>query len=715
MAVATRMSSGKFADGDPCFAKVKGYIPYPAKILTKSKMVKKEKYSVLFYGEKKTADIEVGNLWPVTSESIKKLVTATSLSRKGFSAGYFEMKVEHDLPGEEVKTSSGGIGGAGQPLSMADDDEFDDDEMDFFKSIGLERKGKNPKNTNTDDEARDIGQEEVSIGVQGGVEKADEEGDQIEEKEPEHRLAEVISVADQVPGEAEVMLQSGFMEEGDVAEETFDKIKIGEKDRAEIEFEEADVPAVSKENDVIEGEELLRQDETGGEVKGSVAPGNNRNKGKPAKPTKKSSKPTKKSKLRKAAPKKKGKTLREDEMELNNLFDEKIVVKADNSFYCKDCPGFVTSVRLLARTHAQSCGSKKKQTGRRPKRISCSDCGALCEGKKGLKKHFKVSHLTTSYNCSHCLKTFKSRKNYARHLKTHDERTAVKCPLCPRTFLNGSYMRRHMKRVHRNALKPNNSISARNNADEDDDDHGTEVNFEIEVQLEEAKIGQEHSWQLNVSFPASDKARSSSFGSFFNTLGFYCKEDWNDWVKISQTLSLPLSAGGHRDDFELAWNKDGNGKEEIICIGTSSHPTLFEGEEMEDDAKIGDTAEPIGVSGAVPEIDDDVDESKEENGEDDNLDDDGAGLEDNMEPLLVICPHCKEGGFKDAWFLKRHIQRMHLVPIKCEICQTVFVDKYRYSNHSKQCFYTCPREGCSFQEKRKSRLEGHMRKHEREW
>ena len=406
-------------------------------------------------------------------------------------------------------------------------------------------------------------------------------------------------------------------------------------------------------------------------------------------------------------------------------------MKADNFFYCKDCPGFVTSARLLARTHAQSCGSKKKQTGRRPKRISCPDCGAFCEGKKGLKKHYKVSHVITSYNCSKCVKTFKNRKNYVRHLKIHDDRTAVKCPFCPRTFLNESYMRRHMKRVHQNAMKPKANTSVRDNVDEDD--VGTEVNFEIEVQLEEAKIGQEHSWQLNVSFPASDKARSCSYGSFFNTLGFYSKQDWNDWVKISQILSLPLSAGGHRDDFELAWNKDGNGKEEIICVGTSSIPTLFEEEEREDDARKGDTAESIDVSGAVYEIDDgvdeskngdcvderkdenDVEESKEDNGVDDTLDDDGAGLEDSKEPLLVICPHCKEGGFKDAWFLKRHIQRMHLVPIKCEICQTVFIDKYRYANHSKQCLYTCPREGCTFQEKRKSRLEGHMRKHEREW
>ena len=571
-------------------------------------------------------------------------------------------------------------------------------------------------------------------------------------------------------------------------------------DGAEIEneFEEVEVPAVSEENDVIEGEELLRQDETDGEVIVSDALGNKK-KGKAAQPTKnsakpikKATKPAKKSKVMKAALKKKGKTLREDEMELNSLFDEKIVVKADNFFYCKDCPGFVTSARLLARTHAQSCGSKKKQTGRRPKRISCPDCGAFCEGKKGLKKHYKVSHVITSYSCSKCVKTFKNRKNYVRHLKIHDDRTAVKCPFCPRTFLKESYMRRHMKRVHQNAMKPKANTSVRDNVDEDD--VGTEVNFEIEVQLEEAKIGQEHSWQLNVSFPASDKARSCSYGSFFNTLGFYSKQDWNDWVKISQILSLPLSAGGHRDEFELAWNRDGKGKEEIICIGTTSKPTLFEGGEVEDVATISDinagvsaqagtaaddgaqagnagvgsgqtgtagvdsalagvdsaldgvdsalagndsalagagaaepmdgagAAEPMDVSGAAHEIDVDgkknereIEDNKEEKDVNDGVDGDGAGLKDSKEPLLVICPHCNEGGFKDAWFLKRHVQRMHLVPIKCEICQTVFIDKYRYFNHTKECFFTCPREGCTFREKRKSRLEGHMRKHEREW
>ena len=61
-----RMSKGRFEAGDPCFAKVKGWIPYPAKILGKVQKVKKEKYSVLFYGTKETADVDLGSIWCVT-------------------------------------------------------------------------------------------------------------------------------------------------------------------------------------------------------------------------------------------------------------------------------------------------------------------------------------------------------------------------------------------------------------------------------------------------------------------------------------------------------------------------------------------------------------------------------------------------------------------------------------------------------------------------
>jgi hypothetical protein len=53
--------------------------------------------------------------------------------------------------------------------------------------------------------------------------------------------------------------------------------------------------------------------------------------------------PSKKTKPKKTGPKKKGKTLRENEMELNNDFAEKIFVKDDGIFCCKNCPKFATS------------------------------------------------------------------------------------------------------------------------------------------------------------------------------------------------------------------------------------------------------------------------------------------------------------------------------------------------------------------------------------
>ena len=62
---------------------------------------------------------------------------------------------------------------------------------------------------------------------------------------------------------------------------------------------------------------------------------------------------------------------------------------------------------------------------------------------------------------------------------------------------------------------------------------------------------------------------------------------------------------------------------------------------------------------------------------------------------VIRCPYCDEAGFQGGWFLKRHVDRMHLVPIKCEICETVFVDKYWYLKHSKDCYCFCSVEGCN--------------------
>ena len=289
-------------------------------------------------------------------------------------------------------------------------------------------------------------------------------------------------------------------------------------------------------------------------------------------------------------------------MELDSAFAEKIVMKNDNEFHCKDCPIFVTSIRLLARTHAQSFSSKKKKAGRKPKKISCAECGAACEGRKGLANHFKVSHIISSYNCAQCPKTFKCRKNFANRLKIHDETVGVKCPHCPKILKYDSYKRRHVQRVHKAALNP------------------PSVSGDVVVEL-----------NLNV--------RS--------------KEDWNDWFHMSGIPNLPVSSTGLVDEVELA-------VAEVTVAGHENEMVETQDNDVYDEVLVeieGSAVEPDIVSEELLPQQQGIESAK-----DDEVDAGGS-----QKPSLLSCPHCDQSGFKDNWFLGRHIQRMHHVPIKCEI------------------------------------------------
>ena len=105
--------------------------------------------------------------------------------------------------------------------------------------------------------------------------------------------------------------------------------------------------------------------------------------------------PSKKTKSKKSGRNKKSKTLRESELDVNAAFVDKIEMKDDNIFHCKSCQVFVTSVKLLAKSHAQSCGTKKT-VGRHGKKLSCNECGETFTGKANLIKHTRTSHVMPS-------------------------------------------------------------------------------------------------------------------------------------------------------------------------------------------------------------------------------------------------------------------------------------------------------------------------------
>ena len=75
------------------------------------------------------------------------------------------------------------------------------------------------------------------------------------------------------------------------------------------------------------------------------------------------------------------------------------------------------------------------------------------------------------------------------------------------------------------------------------------------------------------------------------------------------------------------------------------------------------------------------------------------------------CPHCGVLGINGTAKLMLHFDRMHSRPYTCTICHVEYTDRYFYNLHSPTCFYFCPVEGCTFKEKRESRLAGHLRWH----
>ena len=172
---------------------------------------------------------------------------------------------------------------------------------------------------------------------------------------------------------------------------------------------------------------------------------------------------------------------------------------------------------------------------------------------------------------------------------------------------------------------------------------------------------------------------------------------------MSGVSNLPVSSMGLVDEVELAV-----AEMPVTVAGHENVMVETQDNDVYDEVLVeieGGAVEPDIVSEELLPQQQGIESAK-----DDEVDAGGS-----QKPSLVSCPHCDQSGFKDNWFLGRHIQRMHHVPIKCEICQSVFVDKFWYFIHSRSCFFVCPREGCNFHDKRKARLDSHIKRHEREY
>lgn len=153
----------------------------------------------------------------------------------------------------------------------------------------------------------------------------------------------------------------------------------------------------------------------------------------------------------KAREKKARRTLLEDQREVNKKYSEKII-EQNLGYTCRMCD-FATGIYLKAKTHAVSCGSKRKKSVK--KIIDCQQCEDKFKGKAELHKHFQRVHQSASYKCSKCGRSYKLRKSYMLHLKSHDSEflDRFKCKVCDYKTRDNWLLERHMQKKHSDKVK----------------------------------------------------------------------------------------------------------------------------------------------------------------------------------------------------------------------------------------------------------------------
>ena len=319
------------------------------------------------------------------------------------------------------------------------------------------------------------------------------------------------------------------------------------------------------------------------------------------------------------------------------------------------------------------------------------------------------------------MKRFKSRIYFRRHIKIHDPVTAVVCEFCPKTFKYKSYKKRHMKICRMKLLDSSLADMA---------EAGDDTDTIIEV------TGDNLVWQYEAAVPNTEELRISPYQSCFDSLGFLNLQDWYDWLLSSEMLNLPYSADGSSEGFDVSAMSYGDGAEKVVAVNsTIGHKLsdqvveLSEQEQREVEEMLStvvyDIADPASV----------VEGPTTENPMNEEFIAEatfvfectvdvfpvagGSGLGPELDDIevkqkSVSCHLCGSSGFRNTWFLKRHLSQMHSDSVKCGICDNIFIDKFTYLQHSRECFFWCSKPGCSFHEKRKGRVESHERSHLRD-
>ena len=397
--------------GDPCFAHVRSYPWWPAKVTSKSQH--KDVFHVEFYGTRETASLPLKELAPITQHSLSKYCNSKILKRKYYKEGVEQMKAEYSwivIPDHKASMSSASnIGKKFKTNRAVSDKQLPSKHITEVVGIVTPL-------SEIDINTGEVEQSSKVVENDADKAKVDKNFD-WGEFEPLYVANKVLKKRDYFASRVAKSYMCDDCEESFTLSESRDlHMLAAHRDSNEVEA-----------GDNEGSDKMTVTDAVAVKTKSKI-------KSKPALP-------------------RIVKTLREDEVNGNKAFTDKIEVK-DAFFYCKSCSEFSTASKLKARCHALSCGKKNPKT--RIRKLSpCLLCEEIFKNKSLLHLHNKTFHPSQSYTCSTCGKKFTMRQNYKRHIAIHAGKTELVCPVaqCRKTFNRKSNLTRHKKKMHKQQNK----------------------------------------------------------------------------------------------------------------------------------------------------------------------------------------------------------------------------------------------------------------------
>ena len=740
--------------GAPCFAHVRSYPWWPAKVVSKSDK-KKEVYQVVFFGTGETANLPMKELTSITSSSIFKFCSLKSLKRKYFKEGMEQMKTEFPWIKSLVlpdQTSS---------ENLVEKDPNEEEKSNPDRNISSKQLVScmpltEITNAGTIRVDKD-GEDTIEGSVDNILNTKDDDSFDWGEYQP--------LLLSKTPRKKRDYFAGGSMKSSHVCQECGKSFPLAVNRDMHVAIAHADKrDAESSESDA--GTNLIKAST---ERKKAV----------------KFVKTDQKKRSKPALPKL-VKSLREDEADGNKAFAEKIKIK-DNFFYCQHCSKFSTASKLKARCHALSCGNKKPKT-RKGKLSACLLCEEVFKSEKFLRIHNKTHHVSQSYTCSTCEKKFTLRQNYRRHLATHENTVRMACPVanCVKVFNKTFNLKRHIK-LHKKHVgqevpalygvdlgaQSGYPVTAQLNCSQDQSrfqDCPSEESLSsypgpvfalpsIDFQL--SNVQEVHSGSdiiIDCNFVLEPSA------SISNTDGYYYEivEEENDDIAFIENLVsevvtraiiraisarydtkaidasctdalAPENPGYLCNTHTLhtpAQDQDSylQSQHQVLSLTGFANPMMImtgpndSGFSSSFPCSTNSvTSSNASVPGSVPGSSSSVSISNH------SVPEEAAGQVQNNSSTADIkirgqsqgmvvnkgytCPYCGIAGIVGPSKLNIHIERMHSAPVVCKICSVQFVDKHCFVLHYPKCFYFCQQPNCNFFEKRKERFDGHMRTH----